>query len=72
MVKFQTKMDSLGKIYIAKPLRRSGLVNTIEIVPNSKCAVIYQAGTKTKDVIAGLEVIVADLRNCVRMEAEET
>jgi len=63
LVTFKTKMDSIGKIYIAKPLRQSGLVNTIEILPNAKAAVIYQAGTDINDVLASLRVIMADLRN---------
>ena len=63
MVTFKTKMDNIGKIYIAKPLRQAGLVNTIEIIPNSKAAVIYQAGTEVDDIIASLQIILADLRH---------
>lgn len=64
-------MDSSGKIYIVKPLRQAGLVNTIEILPNAKAAVIYQAGTKIDDILASLRVIMADLRHRAKMETKK-
>ena len=70
MVTFKTKMDSTGRIYIARPIRESGLVNSIEILPNAKAAVIYQAGTRIDDILSSLRVIMADLRNRARQEAE--
>lgn len=71
MVKFTTKMDSIGKIYIVKPLRESGLTGVIEIVPNANAAVIYRAGTKIDDILASLEIIMADLRHRAKTEAEK-
>lgn len=71
MVRFRQKMDSSGKIYIVKPLRQAGLVNTIEILPNAKAAVIYQAGTKIDDILASLRVIMADLRHRAKMETKK-
>ena len=71
MVTFKTKMDNIGKIYIAKPLRQAGLVNTIEILPNSKAAVIYQADTKIEDIIASLKIIMADLRHRAKTQKAE-
>jgi hypothetical protein len=71
MVKFTQKLDRNYKVYIAKPLRQAGLVNTIEIVPNSKAAVIYQAGTKISDILNSLKIIMADLRHLARTEAEK-
>jgi len=70
MVTFRQKIDSSGKIYIVKPLRQAGLINTIEILPNAKAAVIYQAGTKIEDILASLKVIMADLRTRAKKEAE--
>ena len=70
MVTFRQKIDSSGKIYIVKPLRQAGLVNTIEILPNAKAAVIYQAGTKIEDILASLKVTMADLRTRAKKEAE--
>jgi hypothetical protein len=64
-------MDNIGKIYIAKPLRQAGLVNTIEILPNAKAAVIYQYGTKIDDILASLDIIIADLKHRAKMEAEK-
>jgi len=69
MVKFIQKLDRNNKVYIAKPLRQAGIINTIEIVPNAKAAVIYQAGTKISDILASLEVIIADLKHRAQMEA---
>jgi len=63
MVRFKQRVDSHGKIYIVKPLRESGFTGVIEIVPNAKAAVIYQEGTDLQEVLASLQVIVADLRN---------
>ena len=71
LVTFKTKMDSIGKIYIAKPLRQSGLVNTIEILPSSRAAVIYQTGTKISDILSSLEIIIADLKHRAQMETEK-
>ena len=71
MVTFKTKMDSTGRIYIARPIRESGIVNSIEILPNAKAAVIYRAGTKISDILASLEIIVADLKHRAKQETEK-
>jgi len=71
MVTFKQKMDSCGKIYIVKPLRQAGIVDTIEIVPNAKAAVIYQSGTKINDILESLQIIIADLKHRARVEAEK-
>ncbi len=71
MVKFVQKLDRNNKIYIAKPLRQAGLVNTIEILPDAKAAVIYKAGTKTEDIIESLRIIMADLRHRAKAEAKK-
>ena len=71
MVKFVQKLDRNNKVYIAKPLRQAGLINTIEILPNAKAAVIYQAGTKISDILASLRIIMADLRIHAKMEPRE-
>ena len=71
MVTFKTKMDSTGRIYIARPIRESGLVNNIEILPNAKAAIIYRAGTKISDILASLEIIVADLKHRAQVETEK-
>jgi hypothetical protein len=63
-------MDICGKIYIAKPLRQCGLTDTVEILPNSKCAVIFRAGTSPKELIESLKVIIADLKT--NLKATET
>lgn len=72
MVKFVQRLDRNNKIYIVKPLRQAGLVNTIEIMPNEKAAVIYRAGTKIEDVLASLQVIIADLQNRLKTEQSST
>ena len=62
MVKFTQRLDRNNKIYVVKPLRQAGFVNTIEIVPNTKAAVIYEAGTRIVDVLSSLKIIIADLQ----------
>ena len=74
MVKFIQKLDRNNRVYIAKPLRQAGLVNTIEILPNAKAAVIYQAGTEINDILESLEIITADLKHRAKtaeIEAQE-
>jgi len=71
MVKFTQKLDRNNKIYITKPLRQTGLFNKVEIVPNSKVAVLYQAGLKTSDVLSSLKIIML-IYNCKRNEKQKT
>jgi len=71
MVKFTQRLDRNNKIYIVKPLRESGLTNTVEILPNSQAAVIYKAGTPIKDIIASLETVMVDLRYHLKREEAE-
>jgi hypothetical protein len=68
MVKFIQKLDRNNKIYITKPLREAGLINTVEILPNSQAAIIYRVGTKIDDILMSLEIIMADLKHRQRME----
>ena len=71
MVKFVQKLDRNNRVYIAKPLRQAGLINTIEILPNAKAAVIYQAGTKVNDILDSLEIITADLKHRAKTSERE-
>ena len=68
MVKFLQKLDQNNRIYIAKPLREAGLTNSIEILPNSKAAIIYRAGTRIDDILGSLEIIMADLKQRQKLE----
>jgi len=70
MVKFKTTVDRNGRIYLAKPLRQTGLVNSVEILPNSQAAVIYRAGTSINDILASLKIIMADLRHRAKTQPE--
>ena len=71
MVKFTQKLDRNNKIYITKPLRQTGFVGTIEIIPNAKAAVMYQTGTRIDDVLSSLKIITADLKQQAKREAEK-
>jgi hypothetical protein len=71
MVKFTQKLDRNNKIYITKPLRQTGFIGTIDIVPNSKAAVMYQTGTRIKDVLSSLKIIIADLQQQAKRETEK-
>jgi hypothetical protein len=68
LVKFVQKLDQNNRIYIAKPLREAGFTNSIEILPNSKAAIIYRAGTKIDDILGSLEIIIADLKHRQNVE----
>lgn len=70
-MKFTQKLDRNNKIYIIKPLRQTGFVNLIDIVPNSNAAVIYPSGTKINDVLSSLKIIVADLQQQAKREVEK-
>jgi len=63
MVKFKTKMDQVGKIYLPKPVREAGISNIIEIQPNASAAVIYREGTPLQDVLTSIKIIAADLEH---------
>jgi len=63
MVKFQSKIDQVGKLYLPKPLRDAGITNVIEIQPNALAAVIYRKGTPLKDVLISMRIIAADLEH---------
>jgi len=71
MVKFKTTVDKNGRIYLAKPLRQTGLVNSVEILPNSSAAVIYRAGTSIDDILMSLKIIMADLRLRAKAQRKE-
>lgn len=71
MVKFTQKLDRNNRIYIIKPLRQTGFVDVVDIVPNSKAAVIYPSGTKINDVLSSLKIIIADLQQQAKREAEK-
>lgn len=68
MVKFIQKLDCNNRMYIVKPLREAGLVNAIEILPNSKAAVIYRVGTEIDDILGSLEIIISDLKHRQKTE----
>jgi hypothetical protein len=63
MVKFETPMDKVGKIYLPKPIRDAGITNVIEIRPNASAALIYKKGTALKDLLASLRIITADVEH---------
>jgi len=63
IVKFHQKLDRNNKIYIVRPLREMGLEGTIEIMPNSRAAVIYRSGTDVEDVLESIQIIAKDLEH---------
>ena len=67
MVRFRQKLDRNNKVYIPKPLRELGLVDVIEIKPNTHAAVMYPAGLTPLRVIQSLKVIIQHLQ----LEAED-
>ncbi|MGQ9507545.1 MAG: hypothetical protein ACUVTB_06815 [Candidatus Bathycorpusculaceae bacterium] len=63
MVKFTLKMDRNNKVYIPKPIREAGFIETLEIIPNAFAAVVYPSGADLERVKKSLEVILKDVEH---------
>jgi len=72
MVKFTQKLDSSGKIYLPKLLRKAGFDSQVEILPNSIAAVMYPAGTRPSDVLDSLRTITIQLQALSRFEKRKS
>lgn len=66
----ETKLDSIGRIYIFKPIRH--LCQPAAIIrPNERAGIIYPKGTPLKHVRASLEVIMQDIDNEIQIQEEK-
>jgi bifunctional DNA-binding transcriptional regulator/antitoxin component of YhaV-PrlF toxin-antitoxin module len=63
MVRFKSKVDRNGRIYLPKPIREAGLTNILEIQPNTSTIVVYSAETSLKDVLMSIRIIAADVEH---------
>jgi bifunctional DNA-binding transcriptional regulator/antitoxin component of YhaV-PrlF toxin-antitoxin module len=63
MVKYETKMDATGKVYVPKAIRECGITNVLQIAPNSSACVIFRKGTPLKDVLESINIIAMDLEH---------
>ena len=61
MVKFESKIDSNGRIYIAKALRRSGVNDICEMQHWGSVLIVYKKGTPVSSILESLRIHIADL-----------
>ena len=61
MVKFESKIDRNGRIYIAKPLRQSGVDDTVEMQHWGSVLIVYKKGTQVSSILESLRIHIADL-----------
>jgi hypothetical protein len=68
MVEFDVKVNpEQHSAYIPKEVIKA-LGTKLKILPNSRAAIIYPAGTKLKDVLASVEILSADLKHRIEMD----
>jgi len=63
MVKYESRMDQTGKVYIPKAIRQTGITKVLQIAPNSSACVIFRKGTPLEDVLTSLRIIALDLEH---------
>ena len=69
MVKFKVKANSSGQYYLPKEVREE-LGDKLELVCNTKTAVIFSEGISLKTVLGSLELIQRDLHHRRQLEEE--
>jgi len=69
MVELRVKLAGSGVFYLPKEVRQS-FGRRLRIIPNYKAAVFFPEDASYDDVLASLEVIMADLRHRARLERE--
>lgn len=65
MVKWEVKLDRNAKIYIAKPIRRSGIDNVVEMQHFGSVLIVYKKGTPISEIINSLRTHIMDLEVAV-------
>ena len=70
MVKFKVKANPSGQYYLPKEVREE-LGEKLELICNTKAAVIFPEGVPLKTVLQSLEIIQKDLRHRRELEGEE-
>lgn len=71
MVKFKLKANDYGQIYLPKEVREE-LGRNLELVGNTKTAVVFSAGLKAIDVLKSLKVLMLDLQHRAELEKNVT
>lgn len=64
-------MTKSGVLYVPKEIREAFGRNLV-IVPNSCAVVMFRRGLKYEHVLSSLEIISADIKHRIAMEAEKT
>ncbi len=70
IVKFETRVDKIGKIYLPKAIRDTGVTNVLQIAPNSSACVIFRKGTPIKHVLESIRIIAMDLEHQLKTAPE--
>lgn len=71
VVELKTRMTKSGVLYVPKEIREAFGRNLV-IVPNSCAVVMFRRGLKYEHVLSSLEIISADIKHRIAMEAEKT
>jgi bifunctional DNA-binding transcriptional regulator/antitoxin component of YhaV-PrlF toxin-antitoxin module len=69
MVKFHTKASRQGQFYLPKAVR-SELGNELDMVCNTRAAILYNSATPLELVLKSVDVITNDLRHRIEMQKE--
>lgn len=70
MVKFRIKANPSGQYYLPKEVRQE-LGSILELICNTKAAVIFPQGIQPQTVLRSLEVIQKDLLNRIKFQEKE-
>jgi bifunctional DNA-binding transcriptional regulator/antitoxin component of YhaV-PrlF toxin-antitoxin module len=69
MVKFHTKANPQGQYYLPKEVREE-LGENLDLICNTKAAVIYNSDTPIEQVLKSLKVLENDLSHRAEMQKE--
>ena len=67
-MEFEQKLDSLGKIYLPKPLRNAGFSVKVKIRPNQCAAIMYPSNVDLKHVKRSVEILLDDIEHVIESE----
>jgi bifunctional DNA-binding transcriptional regulator/antitoxin component of YhaV-PrlF toxin-antitoxin module len=67
LVKFHTKANPQGQYYLPKEVREE-LGQELDVICNTKAAVVYNSRTPLEQVLKSIEVLISDLRHRIEME----
>lgn len=69
MVKFETKVDSAGRVYLKEEIRKA-LGENVHIIPNAFAIVMFPANSNLENVKRSVELILKDIELRLKGESE--